>query len=173
MYKFSLVVAIAFVGLTAAATATPRHGCCPHCGCATTKKVCRLKPDVKKEKEVQYSCITEDFCVPGPSDPCGCKWVCDENGHRHKETVWKPNCAEVRTKAKLVKKEVVHEKSTFKWVVEEVCCECHACVTQVESTPADEQSTAESRVERSPRVETVSHETFSRRSLLNPSTWLK
>lgn len=141
----STLVACAVVWAAVAQGSSHRGGC-PHCGCATVKKICRLKPDVKKEKKYVYSCECEDFCVPGRSEQCGFKWVCDENGHRHKEIVWKPTCARVRTKAKLLKKEVVHEKKTFKWVVEEVCCQCHECVSEAEAaspaTAAAEESDA-------------------------------
>lgn len=109
MYKLCSAVLAGVLVLTAAAQGRNHRSGCPHCGCPTVKKVCRLKPDVKKEKKYEYSCVCEDFCVPGRSEQCGFKWVCDEFGHKHKEIVWKPACARVHTKSKLVKREVIEE----------------------------------------------------------------
>jgi len=94
--------------------------CCDHCGCeAPCHKVCRVVCETKKVPKVEYSCECEDFCVPGPSH---CSTYCDECGH--KQHVYTPTCAKVRTRTKLVKKETTTEKKTYKWVVENVCCNC-------------------------------------------------
>lgn len=114
-------------------------GCCEHCGCRhKVKKVCRLVCETKKEKKAEYCCETEDFCVPGRSQRCGT--TCDCDGHR--KPVWKPTCARVRTKTKLVKKEVTKEVPTWKWVVEEICCDCqanleHETAREVAENPAE------------------------------------
>lgn len=100
---------------------------CSECGCRKPcRKVCKLKCDEKEEKKFVYDCECEDFCVPGPSTRCGVKTVCDDDCgcKKHREVIWKPNCATVLTKAKLVKKEVVKKVPVYKWEVVEVCCEC-------------------------------------------------
>ena len=107
---------------------------CDHCGCSCgCRKVCHLKCDVKKVTKVEYSCECEDFCVPGKSEKVGYKCDCD-CGHCLfgccEKPIYKPTCAEVHTKKKLVKHEVTKEEPTYKWVVETVCDECaHRCIT--------------------------------------------
>ncbi len=104
------------------------HSGCPECGGRRVKKVCRLVCETKKETEVKYGCESEDFCVPGPSRRCGVRCEKDECGHVHRDYVWQPSCAQIRTRKKLMKKEVTREVPSFKWVVEEVCRDCgHGC----------------------------------------------
>ncbi|HWB10649.1 MAG TPA: hypothetical protein VG826_15570 [Pirellulales bacterium] len=118
----SAVTAIAVV--LAVAHARAGHFC-DHCGCQRDcKKVCRLEVKEKKKKEIEYSCECEDFCVPGPSKRCG--YLVDRKckGHPQREFIWKPNCAKVYTRKKLVANEVTKEVPDYKWVVEEYCCVC-------------------------------------------------
>ncbi|HET6883482.1 MAG TPA: hypothetical protein VFI31_25245 [Pirellulales bacterium] len=97
---------------------------CHHCGCQTRcKKVCRLVCEKKEEKKTAYSCECEDFCIPGPSKKCGVKVECDCNGH-HRTILWKPACAKVHTRKKLVKKETKKEVPNYKWEVDVYCCVC-------------------------------------------------
>lgn len=98
--------------------------CCPSCGCHNVKKVCKPVCDVKKETKFVYSCVCEDFCVPGPSKVVGCTCKKDCNGCEHCCPVRQPTCAAVRTRTKLVKTPVEVEKPTIKWVVQTVCCHC-------------------------------------------------
>jgi hypothetical protein len=100
--------------------------CCPSCGCRQVKKVCVCVPDVKKETKFEYTCVCEDFCVPGPSRVVG---------HCHKKDcqgcdiccpVRQPTCADVKTRVKLVKTPVTCETPTVKWIVKTVCCKCGA-----------------------------------------------
>jgi hypothetical protein len=71
---------------------------------------------MKKVTKVEYSCECEDFCVPGRGEKI-CQDCC-------REPAYKPASAEVRTKKKLIKHEVITEEPTYKWVVERVCDEC-------------------------------------------------
>lgn len=123
----ALVLAVSLSAIVANAGSP----CCDHCGCRQNcKKVCRLVCETKKDKKVEYSCECEDFCVPGPSQRCGKKCDCDECGRKCCHDVWKPTCAKVRTRVKLIKKEVPVEKQVYTWVVEEVCCGCGNCLSQ-------------------------------------------
>jgi hypothetical protein len=112
--------------------------CCDHCGCnCGCRKVCHLKCDVKKVTKVEYSCECEDFCVPGKSEKIGsgcechskqCLLSCRE--HCCEKPVYKPTCAAVHTKKKLIKHEVTKKVPSYKWVVETVCDHCaHRCLT--------------------------------------------
>jgi hypothetical protein len=111
-----------------------QDGCnhCDRCGCAAPcRKVCRCVDDVKKVPKITYSCKCEDFCVPGRSEHCV---VCDDCGH--KQHIYTPTCAEVRTRTKLVKHETVKEVPSHKWVVETLCdaCACK-CAGQNDGMP--------------------------------------
>jgi len=73
------------------------------------RRHCRLVPDVKKVRKTVYECQEEYFCLPpcrlpawcGLAEPAGC-----------------PTCAEPYRRRLLVKKEVVEEQPSCKWVVE-------------------------------------------------------
>jgi hypothetical protein len=100
--------------------------------------------ETKKVPKTTYDCECEEFCVPGRSQ---CTTVCDECGHNRK--VYRPTCAKLRTRTKLVKKETVEEKCVYKWVVEDLCCDCAAKVEPGPSAaheapaPAVRQASAE------------------------------
>jgi hypothetical protein len=94
--------------------------CCEHCGCqCQCQKTCRLICETKKETKTTYCCECEDFCVPGPSDRC---LTYDECGK--KKWVYTPTCATVRSRTKLVKKDVTKEVPAYRWVVENLCESC-------------------------------------------------
>lgn len=121
----SLAIALAIALAASASTCEAGHLFCNHCGCKQhCKKVCRLVCGKKKEIKIEYSCECEDFCIPGRSVKCGVKCECNRLGIKCCHAVLKPVCAEVRTKRVLVKKEVEKEVPDYKWVVEEVCCQC-------------------------------------------------
>jgi hypothetical protein len=125
-----------------AALATPQFAsaenrACSHCGCTThCRAVCRCVPSTEEKKETCFECKCEDFCVPGPSifcgrkceamplpeSECGCPQNCCISWN-----VWKPRCAQVRTKRVLVVHEVKKEVPSHKWEVEYLCDECRQC----------------------------------------------
>lgn len=122
--RHCILLAATAMLLTFAAPAEGGRLFCQHCGCCQNcKKVCRLKCEKKKETKTEYTCECEDFCIPGPSKKCGVKKEHDCQGH-HRTILWQPTCARVRTRKKLVKKEVTKEVPDYKWVVEEYCCVC-------------------------------------------------
>ncbi|HEV3024035.1 MAG TPA: hypothetical protein VGX76_16280 [Pirellulales bacterium] len=134
----SLATAFLVIGLAALGSNTQaamRH--CERCGCRQNcNKVCRLERGTKTEKKTEYSCEHEDFCVPGPSRKCGVTCECDGHGHKRRHVVWQPTCAKVRTRTKLVKKEVSKEVPDYRWVVEEICCGCGCCLGRTEHPAA-------------------------------------
>jgi hypothetical protein len=75
--------------------------------------------ETKKVPKTEYSCECEEFCVPGKSIRTT---ECDECGH--KQHVYTPTCGKLRTRTKLVKHETFVEKKSYKWVVENLCCDC-------------------------------------------------
>jgi len=99
-------------------------GRCDLCGSGVgVCKVCVPKPKEKEIIKICWSYKCEDFCVPGPSEYCGKKCNKDECGH-WSSNVWKPTCAEVRTKHVPVKTEVKRKVPGYEWKVEERCCGC-------------------------------------------------
>lgn len=128
------------------------RGACPHCGCqAPCRKVCRLEKDEKKITTTCWGCKCEDFCIPGPSEPCceHCELVCKDpdaakegvacvKPKRLVWTEWLPGCcAEVRTRKKLMKRVVTKKVPSFKWVVEDLCDKCQAGCQVVEAPSAE------------------------------------
>jgi hypothetical protein len=58
--------------------------------------------------------------------------------------VYQPTCAQVRTKRVLVKKEIEKEVPAYKWVVEEVCCQCGQPVQEgAQAAPAGNPAVAQ------------------------------
>lgn len=125
-------------GMTTAAVAGKL--CCLHCGRDDgCRKVCRLVCEPRKITTVCWGRQCEDFCIPGPTCP-GCKKcesVCaecydprDPKGvqTRPKPLVWREwipgSCAQVHTKAKLMKKTVTKSVPSYQWVVEDLCPQC-------------------------------------------------
>jgi hypothetical protein len=78
-----------------------------------------LVPSTKKVPKNVYRTECEDFCVPGPSTRSICF---DECGRR--KVVVTPSCGKVRSRNKLIKKEVNEEVPTTKCVVEYLCPAC-------------------------------------------------
>jgi hypothetical protein len=109
-----MLVALALGGLVATSVpgvaADYESNCCGTCGSSNCNKVCRVVCEMKDVKEVRYKVVCEDFCVPGRSEKCGCKWL--------------PGCGDVHTKRKLVKYEVSCKKPHWKYVVENLCPSC-------------------------------------------------
>jgi hypothetical protein len=145
--RFYIFVIGAIVGLLAPAQAG--DGCCDRCGCtANCRKLCRLVCEDKKVEVVCWGCKCEEFCVAGPSKP-GCKHcecvcgTCDEKGSdsavcaKPKRFVWfnwLPGCAQCYTRTKLMKKTVTVTVPSHKWVVEDLCSQCAAACSEIEST---------------------------------------
>ena len=116
----SLYCALVLVACSSTLAAADDCSKCQQCGCAAQcQKTCRLICETKKVPKVTYTCECEEFCVPGPSTRCV---DCDECGH--KKYTYTPTCAQVRTRKKAVKHETMEEKSSYRWVVEDVCGAC-------------------------------------------------
>jgi len=137
-----LRIAIFFVGLAmlSATTLQAADGCCAHCGCGTMRKVCVPVTETVKETTYEYTCVCEDFCVPGPSKCVGHRCEPDCSGCPRCVPVMQPTCGTVHTRTKLVKTPVTRERCVTKWVVKLVCCGCtgtgsctnaSACTTEV------------------------------------------
>lgn len=135
-FALSLVAFSVLLGGSIAGAAKPAEKKCDRCGIATCdlRKCCKPVPVEIEKKEVCYDCKCEDFCVPGRSilcetkcheDDCGC-WV---------ENVWKPTCAEVRTRNVMVKKEVTRKSQGFKWEMQNLCCACQNLPPASKGTP--------------------------------------
>lgn len=101
-------------------------GLCDRCGsCDGVTKVCVPQMTEREIKKVCWGFRCEDFCIPGPSvrcgiargkDDCGCWW----------HELWKPTCAEIRTKRVPVKTEVKRMVPAVQWTVEERCRCCRS-----------------------------------------------
>lgn len=114
------VVLLAIAVLLACTVPAAASQRCSRCGCCEgVHKYCRLVCEEKEVKRTCYSSVAEDFCVPDRSIPCG--EACDGCEHF---TIWQPTCARVRTRHKLVKREIVTRRPSWKWVVEDLCGNC-------------------------------------------------
>lgn len=102
----------------------PRDGRCDRCGGGDcVRNVCVPRMTEKEIKKVCWDSKCEDFCVPGRSlwcgtvgkkDDCGC-WT---------HGLWKPTCAELRTRVVPVRKETKRKVPAVEWSVEERCACC-------------------------------------------------
>jgi hypothetical protein len=102
----------------------PSDGRCDRCdGCVCVHRVCVAKRTEKEIIKVCWSYKCEDFCIPGPSIYCGEKCLHDTCGC-WTHSIWKPTCAEVRTKRVPVKNVVKRKVPGVEWKVEERCKEC-------------------------------------------------
>ncbi|MDP1797830.1 MAG: hypothetical protein Q8K78_10125 [Planctomycetaceae bacterium] len=116
---------------------------CEGCGCACApQKVCRMVCETKKVPRTTYSGQQEDFCIPGPSERVRCpdgsagRESCgDEPYNKKRNWLWFPQCAEVKTRTKLVKTVTEKEEVTVRWVVEYLCPDCRSAHA-VPPTPA-------------------------------------
>lgn len=147
--------------LLVAASAAPAlagDGCCAHCGnAAPCRKVCRLVCEDTKVETTCWGLKTEQFCMPGPSEPgCEhCETVCQDcvshdpskpyaEPKRFLWREWRPGGAKVFTKTKLMKKTVTVKVPTHKWVIEDLCagCEAQAGSTPTKAATADDNSSS-------------------------------
>ena len=125
----------------------PADGRCDHCdGCSCVRRVCVAKHTEKTVTKVCWSYKCEDFCIPGPSVYCGEKCLHDECGH-WTHSLWKPTCAEVRTKRVPVKNEVKRKVPSVEWKLEERCNRCrflcfgHSTTTTSRQNSEDAETT--------------------------------
>jgi hypothetical protein len=135
--SIGLVVALAACCLIGAAGPSTK---CARCGAVgPCKKMCRLVCEDKSVEVVCWGSKCEDFCVPGPGCPqCEhCKCVCQTCNEQKPSGVcsepkrfywkdWCPSFPQLYTKTKLMKRVETVKVPTYKWVVEDVCCNC-AC----------------------------------------------
>lgn len=142
----TLQLLVCLCALLAGPSALSAKDCeCANCGVtACCRAYCRCVPSTEEKKETCFECKCEDFCVPGPSifcgrkseaislpeNECGCAGKCCISWN-----IWKPRCAQVRTKKVLVVHEVKKEVPSHKWEVEYLCDECrHCCAGLVPAT---------------------------------------
>lgn len=126
------------------------HDCCNRCG---IPKTCKVVCDVKKVRKTVWVVECEEFCASLPNcrrgcKPCGgcdkasCDSCCDPCDSLRRPTV-PPKCSKVRTRKKLVKKEIICEVPVYKCVV--VCCNTGCseaeCGGEVEVAPPAEATT--------------------------------
>ncbi len=149
---YLLAVVVCGAGCVAPRFVQARQCCCAHCqeSCAC-RKVCRLVCEEKKVEVACWGCKCEEFCVPERSTKGGkhCEIVCadcgsGENGcdcstphaaaKRFAWFDWRPGCAKIFTKKKLMKKIETVKVPSYKWVVEDLCpkCEAGCAVTEVD-----------------------------------------
>ena len=104
----------------------PPDGRCDECGSRDcVAKVCVPKLEEREITKVCWDAKCEDFCVPGPSVWCGTKCQKDDCGCWSHE-IWKPTCAEVRTRVVPVRKTTKRKVPSVKWTVVERCACCRA-----------------------------------------------
>lgn len=139
----SLVVIplIAGGGVAADRCSTPAccesPGCCDQCGC---QKICQVVCEMKEVKRHVWVVECEPFCPPLPRFPRPCRPCCDDCGTESCQSkvaccdagcgkccdpceplrnrcLVPPKCGPVRSRKKLVKKEVICEVPVYKCVV--------------------------------------------------------
>ncbi len=125
--------------------APPPDGRCDQCGsCDCVRKVCVPKMTEKEIKKVCWDAKCEDFCIPGPSVWCGKACKTDDCGcwTHH---LWKPTCAEVKTRVVPVRKETKRKVPAVEWKVEErcACCRRKPCDIAAKPVPDDKASTSD------------------------------
>lgn len=91
--------------------------------------------ETKKVPKTTYSYQHEDFCIPGPSERTRCQngsagnENCgDEPYNKKRNWLWFPQCADVKTRTKLIKTVTEKEEVVPKWVVEYLCTDCRSAV---------------------------------------------
>ena len=122
----------------------PPDGRCDLCGsCDCVRKVCVPKMIEKEIKKVCWDAKCEDFCVPGRSVWCGKACKTDDCGC-WTHNLWKPTCAEVRTRVVPVRKETKRKVPAVEWKVQEQCACCRRKPCDLAAKPApDSQSAGE------------------------------
>lgn len=120
--KRQLLAVLLVTFMSSSAAIANASNCCDRCGCKQhCRKVCRVVCDTKEVKETCYSLVCEDYCLPGPP-ACCTKSKCGGCGScNHCATA---TCGKVRTKAKLVKREITRKVPITKCVVETLCDGC-------------------------------------------------
>jgi hypothetical protein len=135
--KYAVLCSALLASLTRVANAG--ECCCAHCGgCCECEKTCRLVCEDKKVDVICWGVVCEDFCLPGHGKPgCKqCKTVCVDCSEPQDPKApcvapksfvwrdWRPSCAYLFTKKKLMKKTETVKVPTYKWVVEDLCPKC-------------------------------------------------
>ena len=141
----ALLLAAVLCAGNASPAATGKHfaACCAQCGCqCTCCKVCRLECTEKGTPVAIWGLKCEDFCIPCPSTP-KCDHCISLHDGEAKEppcacpkkfvwTAWLANChAKTFTRKKLMKQIASVKTPSYKWVVEDLCPECHAAYKPV------------------------------------------
>ena len=124
-------------------------GRCDQCGsCDCVRKVCVPKMTEKEIKKVCWDSRCEDFCVPGRSVWCGTVCKKDDCGCWTHE-LWKPTCAEVKTRVVPVRKETKRKVPAVEWKVEERCACCRRKPRELagRTTPPEKFATVEKGLE--------------------------
>ena len=116
---------LAMASMAEEKASAPKHdGICDVCGrCDCVRKVCMPTMTEKTITKVCWGYTCEEFCIPGPSVCCGKQCQHDECGSWW-HFLWKPTCAEVRTKHVPVKHEVKRKVPKVEWKIEERCAAC-------------------------------------------------
>jgi hypothetical protein len=137
--RLLILTCLTWSSVLAASAQADTHKCA-RCGDETCcRAVCHCVPSTEEKKKLCFDCKCEDFCVPGPSvwcgrkceamplpeDQCGCEQNCCISWN-----IWKPGCAQVRTRKVLVVHEVKKEVPTYKWEVEYLCDSCRQCCAE-------------------------------------------
>lgn len=146
-------VSLSLAAVALLATTAWAGDCCERCGCESCcRKVCRLVCESKKVSTTVYDCECEDFCVPHRSEcigtKCECEPRCCDCPKCHEAKIYRPTCADIHTRTKLIKRTETKEVPSYKWVVETVCDHCASCTscaandTQVEPTAENTMAAA-------------------------------
>jgi hypothetical protein len=127
VFAVALPMLMALVSVAEEQPAAAKHdGHCDTCGsCDCVRKVCVPTMTEKTITKVCWGYKCEDFCIPGPSVCCGKQCHRDDCGSWW-HFLWKPTCAEVRTKHVPVKHEVKRKVPKVEWNIEERCDACRA-----------------------------------------------
>lgn len=110
---------------------------CPECGCARTRKICKLVCEMREDIDYEYDVDCDDYCLPAPSKIRDKKWLpdCGSLLGWRKVFVWQPRCeCKIHTRNTLVKVPVVKKTPVYNCVVEAVCCQCGKSRVDAEAT---------------------------------------
>jgi hypothetical protein len=137
-HSIALFALIACLTCCLVGAASPKTKCA-RCGAeAPCEKMCRLVCEEKKVEVVCWGCKCEDFCVPGPGCPTceHCDVVCQTCGEGAAPSQvcskpkrffwydWDPSFVQMYTKTKLMRRTETVKVPTYKWVIEDLCCNC-------------------------------------------------
>ena len=163
----SLAIGFLIANTCVAANSCGSPACCDRthesCGRCGVQKTCKVICETKKVKKTTWVVECEEFCAPLPGCRSSCKSACGngcgsgsgcdsgcDNGCSSdpcaslRRPIVPPKCGKVRTRKKLVKKEITCEVPVYKCVV--VCCNagCNAgCgeAASAEATVSEEKAT--------------------------------